>query len=311
MNELQPPDETISLIEQLEAREPRPSQPLLAAVQAWDRLVDEIGHYRGSLAYEYLNDLGSRTVVSLWLSWADGDGLEELLEWIVPIVDEIDSRYRAKSQPDNERLNWDANRHNPHYWWLRRLPDDEGLLNSFRSSGPEMRKAHNNLKVTQAGIDVVAVSGKVTVNVHLTGDDDRVPVQTSGSTSVIRSIADRVLGFVPEPELNDFTGLTQPNIAIEVGSLDSVMAASEATLIITGAQDHLKIEALNYGTIDASDLSLRTAAVDLELSEVTISATESVSGFAAYLSKLTVAGGADVSGVKTPNAGRLVIEPPS
>lgn len=145
MNELVPTGHTLRQLELLSRREPKPPRSLIDSVQRWDRLIDKIGTYRGSLADEYLNDLGARSHVALWLDFAAEDGLTELLAWILPIVDELDARYITKSRLDHEASNWDYNRLNPNWWWLRRLPEDEGLLRDFGTRGPGRRSAPPDL----------------------------------------------------------------------------------------------------------------------------------------------------------------------
>lgn len=154
--------------------------------------------------------------------------------------------------------------------------------------------------------DVIGAIGKVVVEVLIRDEASGAPADISTSDRVVTAIGDRVLRIAREV---DGAGDEVPMVAVVVDSLDRVSAYGGASLVLRGVSDELGIEALDYGNIDATELRLGSATVDLELSTVSLWATGSVSGFVAYQSELTVAGGGDVSGVRTVNAGRLFIVP--
>lgn len=112
--------------------------PLEDLIDRWRALVNEIGAYRGSIADEYLNDLGTRFHIARMLDIAHDHKFYALLASVLPVVDEIDHEFLRKSKPDIEGLVWGSYLE-PSAWWLRRMPKDEGLEIHFRVLDGYMR----------------------------------------------------------------------------------------------------------------------------------------------------------------------------
>jgi len=173
------------------------------------------------------------------------------------------------------------------------------------ADGSQTRQCQSSQRVCVTGFDVIVASGKMEVAVQITGDGVHAPAKISDTKRLSTSIADRVLRLTTAPAANENPEAPTPTISVEVGLLDRVSAVGGATIVLTGLLDHLHIVALDGGNINATALRLRTAAVELEQSTVSICATNSVTGYVVYGSRLTVSGGGDISGVTTANAGKL------
>ena len=160
--------------------------------------------------------------------------------------------------------------------------------------------------MSASDFDAIVATGNVMVNVRIGVVGVDAPCEIVIGPRATAWIEQRVLRLGAD-DAGAAEASTRPAVSIDVGSLTGLAAWRGATVVLTGAVDQLDIEALHYGKIDASELQLRAATVSLELSSVSVNAAESVSGFVAYQSDLTVSGGSDVSDITTTNAGRLHI----
>lgn len=171
---------------------------------------------------------------------------------------------------------------------------------------------------SNAEFDTIRVYGEVRVTVDIADDMNRptgiarselLATSISDGALVIKTASERAAPATAAPGGAKPAADDAPTMTVTAGPLTHVLAASGAHVTLSGVLDHLDVSALNYGTVDATALALRTANVDLELSTVSLDVAEEVTGFVVYLSELTVSGGASVENVTTANGGRLVTEP--
>ena len=158
------------------------------------------------------------------------------------------------------------------------------------------------------GIDSIGVRGRIQLVVRIGVNDDSNgpgPGAVAIPDGVVAEVSNGVLRCSDARDADADTSGEIPTLSVSVPALRRVGAASQASVTLIGTQEHLEIEALNYGSIDGTRLTLNTAAIELELSEVAVHATGAITGYCAYLSELTVSGGADTSGVTATNGGRI------
>jgi hypothetical protein len=96
----------------------------------WKHVVSTIGTYSplASPADEYYNDLVTRKTLARILKAAEVLEYWETLQWLNRVVDEIDSDFMSKSTPDPDGLLQAKEGDNPCYWFLRRLPRDQVVV---------------------------------------------------------------------------------------------------------------------------------------------------------------------------------------
>lgn len=101
------------------------SQGLIADLDRWQRLARDAGSFWG-FADDYLNELGSRERLVLWMDRANG----AVRRWLVGEVDRIDDEFRSMSvQRSPDALPDEAVE--PAAWWRRRLPADRELADAL------------------------------------------------------------------------------------------------------------------------------------------------------------------------------------
>lgn len=86
----------------------------------WEALADDVAYFWG-FAEDYVNELGCRDRLEIWLSNADGD----LFEWLEEAVGALDDRFRSNTR--EKELEVPLPPTSAEYWWLRRDPNDEEI----------------------------------------------------------------------------------------------------------------------------------------------------------------------------------------
>ncbi len=117
----------------------RPYGGLEKRLSRWAFVVEEIIIARVSEYYldsEYENDLAGRRILAEMLQAAEQHELIDLLKWAIPLVDEIDETFRQHSFVDVDQFVVAGNRWTADYWFLRRIPKHQGLIDSYQNLGP-------------------------------------------------------------------------------------------------------------------------------------------------------------------------------
>lgn len=129
------------------------SRSLGSALTAWERVVHTIPKYHVGID-GYVHDVMSRDTVYHFGHEAMKLGLFDFLDALCEAVDPLDDLYRDNTIPDVDGFGWVLSRRVPAFWWHRRLPRNERLLESFRVVGPEMQsKAETPFLVPKYLID--------------------------------------------------------------------------------------------------------------------------------------------------------------
>ncbi len=85
---------------------------------------------------EFEHTVSKRSVLDEFLQVAQNEKKVDLLDWLIPLVDEIDERFRNNTTPDKYGYIANPNRSKPAYWFLRRLPNHPNILEMYRQIGP-------------------------------------------------------------------------------------------------------------------------------------------------------------------------------
>ena len=102
------------------------------ALQRWASLIKSVdsdsGHVSGS---EWAHLLGARRDLNRIMLASEFYGFSALLSWLVPLIDELDERFRLNSSLDPDRIPQVAGAANPAMWWARRIPNAPAILNDL------------------------------------------------------------------------------------------------------------------------------------------------------------------------------------
>lgn len=123
------------------------SRGLLVDLDRWNRLAMDSDNFWG-FADDYLNELGSRERLVLWMERSDG----EVRRWLVSEVDRIDDVFRSKSVPCAPAALTD-DLSEPSAWWRRRLTPRPRL--------EDVRDVRGSLVALRAASVVAKCSGAV------------------------------------------------------------------------------------------------------------------------------------------------------
>jgi hypothetical protein len=98
----------------------------------------------------------------------------------------------------------------------------------------------------------------------------------------------------------------RPAVEIKAKTLQTIRAVGDATVMVAGAAEEVKFVAFRGAHIDASDLRLMSAEVDLETGAmVELCAFNSVTGGVAYHARLVLLGEPAHTRIATGNGGRI------
>lgn len=100
-------------------------------VAAWVGAVRRSILSDNHMSDEYLHDLDKRRSLHYLLTVASELQLDDLLDWMIPIVDLTDDRFRDITTPDTDDIMGHRDRRVPEYWWYRRISTNPYTLNQF------------------------------------------------------------------------------------------------------------------------------------------------------------------------------------
>ncbi len=151
--------------------------------------------------------------------------------------------------------------------------------------------------------DSIGLSGKLDVVIKLgpgLPDELSHPDEARAQTLGVRFDGGSVPFEAPED-------LEEPiPVQVNATALSRIGAFRGANVKVSGSAEHLKFIAFHNACIDAAELSLTTAEVDLEtFSKVSIAATERVSGGVAYGAHLVLLTEPEHTKIATGNAGQI------
>lgn len=107
------------------------------ALRQWASRVERLaGDYDYLLDAEFHNMQMGRLGLEDMMETAEEMGFDDLLIWMVPLVDEVDEQFRAITLLDTAGYSPSQYKWVSSYWFLRRLPNDEQVLETLRRQGP-------------------------------------------------------------------------------------------------------------------------------------------------------------------------------
>ena len=106
-------------------------------LRAWAGLIDDIGRSRPYGSDDYQHSIGYRTVLHRLLVVLHDAGHSEALAWLQREVDRLDQVFLERSSYDEDSLILRSDKTNPSYWFLRRLPNDDNIVEHLRMIQPK------------------------------------------------------------------------------------------------------------------------------------------------------------------------------
>lgn len=104
------------------------SAPTHVFLRVWARVITDIGHYRQYGSDEYHHHVGYRIMLHRLLVALRELGHEEALDWLQGEVDRLGQEFLERSTYDVEGLILREEKSNPAYWFMRRLPNDDNVV---------------------------------------------------------------------------------------------------------------------------------------------------------------------------------------
>jgi hypothetical protein len=112
-------------------------------IASWRGAVQRLSLSNNHMSDEYLHDLDKRRSVHRLMNVAHELGLNELLDWMITIVDATDDRFREITTPDTDGIMKHRDRQVPEYWWYRRLTTNPYTLKQFQDIDDASRARPN------------------------------------------------------------------------------------------------------------------------------------------------------------------------
>ncbi|MEM7341412.1 MAG: hypothetical protein AAF467_22350 [Actinomycetota bacterium] len=109
----------------------------LGALHKWKQTIDEIGQFRAYGSDDYQHLLSYRVALQEILVTLLDLGHLQALRWLQKEVDQLDQDFLARSRVDEHGLILRSDKDNPAYWFLRRLPKDDNVVEHLRMIQPK------------------------------------------------------------------------------------------------------------------------------------------------------------------------------
>lgn len=101
-------------------------------LRAWARIIGDIGTYRVYGADDYMHHVTYRIRLDRILGALAELGHNDAHDWLQGEVDRLDAVFVERSVEDVEGLMLLEQKSDPRYWYLRRLPKDENVVEHLR-----------------------------------------------------------------------------------------------------------------------------------------------------------------------------------
>ena len=112
-------------------------QTIELVLKVWARVIDDIGSYRSYGADDYMHDISFRIRLDRFIRVLDQLGYQEALRWLTEEVNRLDQVFVERSVEDVDKLMLRGDRSNPNNWYLRRLPNDQNVVDHLRMIQPK------------------------------------------------------------------------------------------------------------------------------------------------------------------------------
>ena len=106
-------------------------------LRVWAQVIDEIGSYRPYGADDYMHDVSYRMRLDRLLGALRELGHQSAADWLSGEVDRLDQVFMDRSVDDVDGLMLRKEKTEPRYWYLRRLPNDDNVVDHLRMIQPK------------------------------------------------------------------------------------------------------------------------------------------------------------------------------